>query len=200
MKDVQSEISKIKIGIDKVGVKNVSKEFMIPKNGRYYFLSRINCYVNLPSKYRGIHMSRNIEAINEIISDVSKRPVNTLEELSENLCKEILKRHEYASNAYVEIKSYFPYKNEVFKTYVKCKCNRKGEISRKVVLKINLPIIIGRFKVYILVEIKNGEDLREVIKKILNTIKDANPNNIKNVLEERFGKKYKLKIIYKYLD
>ncbi len=84
MIDVQSEVSKIKIDIDKVGVKNIRKEFIIPKDGLYFFLSSINCYVDLPSKYRGIHMSRNIEAINETISDVSRKPVRTLEEFAEN--------------------------------------------------------------------------------------------------------------------
>ncbi len=201
MKDVQSEKSRIRIDIDKVGVKNVRKEFIIPKNGTYYFLSKINCYVNLPSKFRGIHMSRNIEAINEIISEVSRKPVKTLEELSENLCFEILKRHEYASKAYVEIETYLPYKNDIHKVFVKCKCYKNGKIKRKISIKIKTPYIMNNYKIYVYVELYDGIDIREIIDEVIKYIvRDLNPINIREGLKKRFGKEFNTKIIYEYID
>jgi GTP cyclohydrolase-4 len=50
-------------------------------------------------------MSRNLEAINEIIEEIVKKPVYDLESLCEDMVREILKRHSYASRCEVEMKS-----------------------------------------------------------------------------------------------
>lgn len=105
--DVQTRAPAIKIPLTRVGVSGVKKLLIIPRNGKrpLVLLADFSCFVDLPSSQKGIHMSRNLEAINEIIGEIAKKPVYELGSLCEDMVKEILKRHNYASRCDVEMKS-----------------------------------------------------------------------------------------------
>jgi len=105
--DVQRRTPDIKISLTRVGVSDVRKLLRIPTNGErpIVLLADFSCFVDLPSSQKGTHMSRNLEAINEIIEEIVKKPVYELDGLCEDMVKEILKRHNYASRCEVEMKS-----------------------------------------------------------------------------------------------
>lgn len=67
MRDVQNEPSKRKINIDKVGVKNIRYPITIldKKNKTQQTIANISMMVNLPHSFRGTHMSRFVEILNE---------------------------------------------------------------------------------------------------------------------------------------
>ena len=91
LSDVQSHDSKIKIGIRRVGVCNIPKIIRRKRFGIYNELSaRIDVYVDLVPSKRGIHMSRNIEAINEVISTLTGEVITDTEELCAKIAEKAL--------------------------------------------------------------------------------------------------------------
>jgi GTP cyclohydrolase I len=67
MKDVQNTFDDRGIGIDKVGIKNIRYPITVmdKKNGVQHTIASINMYVNLPKQFKGTHMSRFVEILNE---------------------------------------------------------------------------------------------------------------------------------------
>ncbi len=94
--------------LSRVGVNNVRKLLRVRRGeGKrdIVLLANFECYVDLPSFQKGTHMSRNLEAINEIIERASEKPVYKLEELCSDVVLEILHRHSYASMSEVSMES-----------------------------------------------------------------------------------------------
>jgi GTP cyclohydrolase I len=67
MKDVQNHADSRNIDIDQVGVKGISYPItVLDKNmGKQQTVGTINMYVSLPRQYKGTHMSRFVEILNE---------------------------------------------------------------------------------------------------------------------------------------
>jgi GTP cyclohydrolase IB len=67
LKDVQSERDLRKIPLDQVGVKNLSYPVTVldRENGVQHTVGSIAMTVNLPHRFRGTHMSRFVEILNE---------------------------------------------------------------------------------------------------------------------------------------
>ena len=67
MKDIQNQPDPRKIPIDRIGVKNLSYPITVldRANKIQHTIGSINMYVNLPHRFRGAHMSRFIEILNE---------------------------------------------------------------------------------------------------------------------------------------
>ncbi len=75
MEDVQKRNDERKIEIKKVGVKNVKYPIVVldKKNQTQHTVATINIYADLPHNFKGTHMSRFIEAINEYYVDISMK-------------------------------------------------------------------------------------------------------------------------------
>ena len=101
MKDIQNHIDDRNIDIDQVGVKGISYPItVLDKNmGRQQTVAQINMYVDLPRYYKGTHMSRFVEILNEHSNLIS------LQNFSEIL--EEMKNRLNAKSAHMEIT--FPY-------------------------------------------------------------------------------------------
>jgi len=67
MEDVQSKIPSVQIPIDRVGVKDLRYPLVVRKknNGIQHTVANVNLYVDLPSEFKGTHMSRFIEVLQE---------------------------------------------------------------------------------------------------------------------------------------
>ncbi len=67
LKDVQSEPDSRKIDIDKVGVKDISYPIVVldKKNKTQHTVASLNMYVDLPHHFKGTHMSRFVEILND---------------------------------------------------------------------------------------------------------------------------------------
>jgi len=104
--DTQEKQPEWKFKLTKVGLTNIKKPIIVKRDGKTsHLIAVIDIYVNLPGDKKGVHMSRNIEAINEVIYKCIKTPVKGIEDLCVELVKELLKKHTYATNAYVQMQS-----------------------------------------------------------------------------------------------
>lgn len=67
MPDIQQSADTRKIAIDKVGVKDVSCPIVLQdkNNIRQHTVAHVNMYVELPHQFKGTHMSRFLEILNE---------------------------------------------------------------------------------------------------------------------------------------
>lgn len=67
MKDIQSEFDSRRINIKKVGIKTVAYPITVRDKAQKLqnTIATANMYVNLPHKFKGTHMSRFVEVLNE---------------------------------------------------------------------------------------------------------------------------------------
>jgi GTP cyclohydrolase I len=101
MIDVQNRYDHRNIRVDKVGVKDIRYPVTVmdKHNKSQHTVASINMYVNLPREFKGTHMSRFIEILNEFHGNLDIREFSkVLEALQEKL---------QAQSAHVEIS--FPY-------------------------------------------------------------------------------------------
>ena len=67
LEDIQNSVPEEKIPLDKVGIKGFKYPVTVldREKGLQHTVAEINLYVDLPAKFKGTHMSRFIEVINE---------------------------------------------------------------------------------------------------------------------------------------
>ena len=88
MKDIQNHKDYRKIDIDQVGVKGIRYPITVrdKDEGEQQTVAKINMYVNLPHQYKGTHMSRFVEILNEHSRRISLRNFSEiLEEMKARL-------------------------------------------------------------------------------------------------------------------
>ncbi len=108
LKDVQSLPPLRKFKLTRVGVRNMKKLIYIHRKGRVIpLIATISAYVDLPSTQKGVHMSRNIEVVNEIINLMPTEKFSGLEDVMEYIARKLLERHEYAKTACARAWSYY---------------------------------------------------------------------------------------------
>ncbi len=96
--DVQSRRIEGEFKLTRVGVKGVKKPIEVVRpDRRVPLVLSIDAYVDLPSTLRGVHMSRNIESINEVLDLGVRQEVGSIEELAGMMAKDLLDRHDYAT-------------------------------------------------------------------------------------------------------
>ncbi|MFW6366563.1 MAG: GTP cyclohydrolase FolE2 [Spirochaetota bacterium] len=98
--DIQSQPDNRKLPIDQVGVKDFSFPVTVldKANGYQHTVAKVNMYVSLPHDFRGTHMSRFIEILNEYSEISTTRIPEILEQMKLRL---------NAETAYVDFE--FPY-------------------------------------------------------------------------------------------
>ncbi len=140
MEDIQNHKDSRNIDIDHVGVKGIRYPITVLDKdmGEQQTVAEINMYVNLPRYYKGTHMSRFVEILNEHSRRISIRNVTAiLEEMKERLD---------AESAHMEI--IFPYFIEKaapvtgIKGLMEYRCAFKGSLNNgsDLVLMIYVPI------------------------------------------------------------
>ena len=140
MKDIQNHKDDRNIDIDQVGVKGIRYPItVLDKNmGEQQTVAEINMYVNLPRYYKGTHMSRFVEILNEHSRRIS------LQNFSEIL--EEMKGRLNAESAHMEITfPYFVMKHAPVsgsEGMMEYKCTFKGSLKEgsDLVTMIHVPI------------------------------------------------------------
>ncbi len=143
MIDVQNQSDHRNIGIDKVGVKDIRYPVTVMdrSNGVQHTVASINMYVNLPRHFKGAHMSRFIEILNEFHGNLDIR------EFSNVLLA--LQEHLQAESAHMEMT--FPYFIRKLSPVTESaglmeyRCRVSGSLSGKdgaydLVVEVNVPI------------------------------------------------------------
>lgn len=107
--DTQDKIPILPIHLTRVGVSGVKKLLKIEREGKrpIILLPTFDAFVDLPSKQRGIHMSRNPEAISEVLEEMVENTALELESLCAEIVNSLLNKHKYAKRAEVSMKSDF---------------------------------------------------------------------------------------------
>jgi len=88
MKDIQSELDHRRINIKKVGVKTISYPITVLDKARkrQHTVATVNMYVNLPHRFKGTHMSRFIEILNQFHGQIDLGSFHhILEEMKDRL-------------------------------------------------------------------------------------------------------------------
>jgi GTP cyclohydrolase IB len=101
MIDIQSQQDHRRVEINKVGVKNIEYPITVldKRNKVQHTVGKINMYVNLPHHFKGTHMSRFIEILNQYRGTINIKAIATiLQKMKEKL---------NAKSAYLEVE--FPY-------------------------------------------------------------------------------------------
>ncbi|WP_136796627.1 MULTISPECIES: GTP cyclohydrolase I FolE2 [Desulfosediminicola] len=88
MKDIQSQVDHRRINIKKVGVKTVSYPVTVLDKAKSHqqTIATVNMYVNLPHCFKGTHMSRFVEILNQYHGAIDLRNFHQiLEEMKHRL-------------------------------------------------------------------------------------------------------------------
>lgn len=101
LKDVQSLPDFRNIPLNRVGIKNIRYPITVldKQKGRQQTVANINMYVNLPHQFKGTHMSRFVEILNEYRGNISVKTFHKI--LNE------MKRRLSSDEAHLEVE--FPY-------------------------------------------------------------------------------------------
>ena len=84
--------------ITRVGVTGVAKPVQVQRPGKVVTLTaRFDVFVDLPWDQRGAHLSRNLDAIGEIVDESVRNPVTSLEDLTGRIAGKLLEKHDYAT-------------------------------------------------------------------------------------------------------
>jgi len=102
MPDVQSRRIENGFRLTKVGVTGVVKPVQIARTNKVATLTTtFDVFVDLPWDQRGAHLSRNLEAIGEIVDEAVRNPEHSLEDLAERISLKLLEKHAYATDGEV---------------------------------------------------------------------------------------------------
>src|SRR3990172_1309626 len=102
MPDVQSGRIENGFRLTKVGVTGVVKPVQIARTNKVVTLTTtFDVFVDLPWDQRGAPLSRNLEAIGEIVDEAVRNPVHSLEDLTEKISVLLLEKHAYATDGEV---------------------------------------------------------------------------------------------------
>jgi GTP cyclohydrolase I len=88
MRDIQMERDTRNIPIDKVGVKDIRYPIVVMDKNKdqQHTVARINMYVDLPHHFKGTHMSRFIEILNQYRGEITMRNMGSiLQEMKDRL-------------------------------------------------------------------------------------------------------------------
>jgi len=101
MIDIQNQTDERRLAINKVGVKNIRYPITVldKRNKVQHTVGTLNMYVNLPHHFKGTHMSRFIEILNEYRGTINIKAISTiLDQMNAKL---------KSASAYLEVE--FPY-------------------------------------------------------------------------------------------
>lgn len=102
--DCQSRTVENSFRLTRVGVTGILKPVVVRRHGRdNHLVAGIDVFVDLPSTQRGSHMSRNVEVVTEMVDESVRARAGSLEEMAAIICRELLRRHDYASFAEVRM-------------------------------------------------------------------------------------------------
>jgi len=113
--DVQNRRPAIEICLSKVCISGFYKRICLNVDGSDICLdAKMSACVNLPRNQRGIHVSRNVEAIIEAIGETKFAGFKKLEEALHNLTRTLLNKHTYASMAETSLRTLYIHRYSSF--------------------------------------------------------------------------------------
>ncbi len=94
--DTQDNLPSVQEDLERVGITNLKTLVVTNWKGKdYKFIPEIELTIDLDKERKGVHMSRLIESITEMVEEEIKVKYRSLEELEKHILESIKKRHEY---------------------------------------------------------------------------------------------------------
>lgn len=120
--DVQANKPSVAINLTRVGVTNMKKLVEIKRKDKrpIVLISTFDVFVDLPSDRKGANLSRNFEAVDEVLEKVLSTPIYEIEQLCSDIAYNLLGRHEYANQAEVRMRSEYMIRRASPSTGIKC--------------------------------------------------------------------------------
>jgi GTP cyclohydrolase-4 len=104
--DTQDQEPSVPISLDEVGLTDFKTQVSITRGTKLYsYNTDVSVFVNLPSSKKGVHLSRFVESISEILSSEIHKHYS-LEKMSIHLLKKLNEKHEF-EKASIELKFTF---------------------------------------------------------------------------------------------
>ena len=102
--DIQAALAPRPYALTRVGVRGVKKPVTVHRPGHKPtgVVARFDLFVDLPKTQKGTHMSRNLEALADILDEEVAHEAPSLENLCRRLAVRLLERHDYATHAFVK--------------------------------------------------------------------------------------------------
>jgi GTP cyclohydrolase-4 len=102
--DVQAAESPRPYRLTRVGVRGVKKPVTVHRPGMKAsgVVATFDLFVDLPKTQKGTHMSRNLEALADILDEEVAQEASSLESLCRRLAVRLLDKHDYATHAHVK--------------------------------------------------------------------------------------------------
>jgi GTP cyclohydrolase-4 len=99
--ETQDQKPEIQLSLDEVGITDFRTQISITRGTKVYqYTANITVVINLPQSKKGVHMSRIIESIAEILS-TKTGSFYSLEEMSIQVVKELNSRHPFETGSIV---------------------------------------------------------------------------------------------------
>ena len=112
--DTQDDTPNIPIKLTRVGVTGVKKLLQLerPNKRPIILLPTFDAFVDLPFNQKGVHMSRNPEAISEVLDSVSKDNSFGVESLCAKIVEKMMDKHEYAKRVEISMTTDYMFMRE----------------------------------------------------------------------------------------
>jgi GTP cyclohydrolase-4 len=97
-----------------VGVTGVKKLLQLERTNKrpIILLPTFDAFVDLPSNQKGVHMSRNPEAISEVLEEVANGSTVDVESLCAKIVEKMMTKHEYAKRVEISMTTDFMFMKE----------------------------------------------------------------------------------------
>lgn len=112
--DTQDDTPSIPIKLTRVGVTGVKKLLQLERQNKrpIILLPTFDAFVDLPNDQKGVHMSRNPEAISEVLETVAKDSTVDVESLCAKIVECMMMKHEYAKRVEISMTTDFMFMKE----------------------------------------------------------------------------------------
>ena len=112
--DTQDDTPQIPIKLTRVGVTGVKKLLQLERTNKrpIILLPTFDAFVDLPGDQKGVHMSRNQEAISEVLESAAKDPTVDIESLCAKIVDKMMTKHEYAKRVEISMTTDFMFMKE----------------------------------------------------------------------------------------
>lgn len=112
--DTQDDTPNIPIKLTRVGVTGVKKLLQLerPNKRPIILLPTFDAFVDLPNNQKGVHMSRNPEAISEVLDGISKDKGVGVESLCARIVEKMMDKHEYARRVEISMTTDYMFMRE----------------------------------------------------------------------------------------
>ena len=121
MVDVHESKPPVKVSVSRVGIVNFKRPIQLIFNGsKVTAVTTINIFVDIPRTKKGAHISRNIEAIDEIFENGELEvDADRFTDYAVKLAKKLSQKHDYTNHIEVELETELPVEKKAPKSHIK---------------------------------------------------------------------------------